>query len=63
MSRNDIGSYLGLAVETVSRMFTRFQEDGLLSVERKHIIIHDLERLHEVAGASTSVRKCSDSSQ
>lgn len=54
MSRNDIGSYLGLAVETVSRMFTRFQEEGLLSVERKHIIIHNLDRLHAVAGASTT---------
>lgn len=51
MSRNDIGNYLGLAVETVSRMFTRFQEDGLLSVERKHIIIHDLERLRTMSGA------------
>ncbi len=51
MSRNDIGNYLGLAVETVSRMFTRFQDDGLLSVERKHIVIHDLIRLKTMAGA------------
>ena len=35
MSRIDIGNYLGLADETVSRLFTRFQEDGLLAVERK----------------------------
>ncbi|HHL45661.1 MAG TPA: fumarate/nitrate reduction transcriptional regulator Fnr [Gammaproteobacteria bacterium] len=58
MSRNDIGNYLGLAVETVSRMFTRFQEDGLLSVERKHIIIHDLTRLKTLAGAVPS--KCGE---
>ncbi len=51
MSRNDIGNYLGLAVETVSRMFTRFQDDGLLTVERKHIIIHDLGQLRRLAGA------------
>jgi len=51
MSRNDIGNYLGLAVETVSRMFTRFQEEGVLSVERKHVIIHDLERLQRLAGS------------
>ena len=50
MSRNDIGNYLGLAVETVSRMFTRFQEEGVLSVERKHVIIHNLERLQRLAG-------------
>ncbi len=37
MSRHEIGSYLGLAVETVSRLFTRFQEEGLLQVERKHV--------------------------
>lgn len=51
MSRNDIGNYLGLAVETVSRMFTRFQEEGVLSVERKHVKIHQLQRLHELASS------------
>lgn len=50
MSRTDIGNYLGLAVETVSRLFTRFQEERILSVDRKHILIHDLERLHVIAG-------------
>lgn len=51
MSRSDIGSYLGLAVETVSRLFTRLQAEGLLSVEHKHVMIHDMERLHRLAGA------------
>lgn len=54
MSRNDIGNYLGLAVETVSRLFTRFQEDRLLSVQRKFIKILDLERLHSAANSSRS---------
>ncbi len=45
MSRHDIGNYLGLAVETVSRMFSRLQEEGVLSVHRKNIHIHDLGRL------------------
>lgn len=49
MSRSDIGNYLGLAVETVSRIFTRFQTDGLLTVRRKHILIHDLEKLSTIA--------------
>src|SRR5690606_24722784 len=52
MSRNDIGNYLGLAVETVSRLFTRFQEDGLLETERKHVRILDLARLSVLAGAN-----------
>lgn len=50
MSRSDIGNYLGLAVETVSRLFTRFQQDGLLRVERRRIRIHDIDRLSLLAG-------------
>lgn len=49
MSRVDIGNYLGLADETVSRLFTRFQEEGLLAVERRHIRLLDLPRLQAVA--------------
>lgn len=49
MSRIDIGNYLGLADETVSRLFTRFQEDGLLAVERKRIRLIDVPRLQAVA--------------
>lgn len=54
MSRNDIGNYLGLVVETVSRLFTRFQDEGLLTVQRKHIRILDPERLHAIACQSRS---------
>ena len=45
MSRGDIGNYLGLALETVSRLFTRFQNEELLKVERRHIELLDRERL------------------
>ncbi len=45
MSRGEIGSYLGLAVETVSRVFTRLQAEGLLSVERRLVRILDPDRL------------------
>jgi CRP/FNR family transcriptional regulator, anaerobic regulatory protein len=45
MSRQDIGSYLGLALETVSRLFTRFQDQGLLKVDRKHVQIEDIDGL------------------
>lgn len=45
MSRQEIGSYLGLALETVSRLFTRFQDEKILKVERKHVQILDLDRL------------------
>jgi CRP/FNR family transcriptional regulator len=45
MSRNDIGNYLGLAVETVSRLFTRFQEQGLLEANGKSVHLLDLDAL------------------
>lgn len=58
MSRHEIGNYLGLAVETVSRLFTRFQDEGLLKVERKHVQLLDLDRLEAlVAGQSSSHSK------
>jgi CRP/FNR family transcriptional regulator len=44
MSRQDLGDYLGLALETVSRLFSRFQEDGLISVQGRQV------RLLDVAG-------------
>lgn len=53
MSRHEIGNYLGLAVETVSRLFTRFQDEGLLKVDRKHVELLDLGALEViVAGAA-----------
>jgi CRP/FNR family transcriptional regulator len=48
MSRHEIGNYLGLAVETVSRLFTRFQEEGLLEVERKHVQLLNLSRIETI---------------
>jgi len=53
MSRQDIGSYLGLALETVSRLFTRFQELKLLKVERKHIEVLDMDALRRVISHKT----------
>jgi CRP/FNR family transcriptional regulator, anaerobic regulatory protein len=45
MSRAEIGSYLGLKLETVSRTFTALQQEGLLEVDKRHIRITDLESL------------------
>lgn len=45
MSRNDIANYLGLAVETVSRLFTRFQDQGLIKVDGKYVKLLTLENL------------------
>jgi CRP/FNR family transcriptional regulator len=49
MSRGDIGSYLGLARETVSRLLTRFQQQGLICMRSKQIQLTDAERLRLIA--------------
>ena len=48
MTRDEIGSYLGLSLETVSRLFSRFQEDNLITVQQKHICILDVPGLRAV---------------
>ena len=49
MPRTDLGNYLGLAVETVSRVFTRLQDQGLLKVNGKDIEILEQSELCKVA--------------
>ena len=49
MSRSDIGNYLGMAEETVCRILTRFQEEGLITTQRRKITLNDLDRLMAVA--------------
>lgn len=53
MSRTDIGNYLGLTVETVSRTFSRFQKMELMSVDNKEVTILDLDKLHLIAHGKT----------
>ena len=48
MTREEIGSYLGLKLETVSRVFSRFQEQGVVAVQQKFIRITDIPGLREV---------------
>jgi CRP/FNR family transcriptional regulator, anaerobic regulatory protein len=51
MPRRDIASHLRLATETVSRLFARFQEEGILTVRRREVEILDSAAL-EALGAS-----------
>lgn len=51
MTREELGSFLGLKLETVSRLFSKFQEDGLLEVNQKHVSIRDGARLEALLAA------------
>jgi CRP/FNR family transcriptional regulator len=51
MTREEIGSYLGLKLETVSRLFSRFQQDGLIEVQQKHVRILNIEGLKRLLNA------------
>jgi CRP/FNR family transcriptional regulator len=48
MTREELGSYLGLKLETVSRLFSRFQEDHLIEVQQKHVRIVDIPGLERI---------------
>jgi CRP/FNR family transcriptional regulator len=52
MSREEIGSYLGLKLETVSRTFSRFQAEGILEVKQRDIRIVDHEGLRKLVNTT-----------
>ena len=54
MSRADIGSFLGLKLETVSRTFSKFQANGLLFVQHRQIRITDPVGLQQIVDGVTS---------
>ena len=48
MTREEIGSYLGLKLETVSRALSHFQAQGLIAVQNKHLRILQMDNLKEL---------------
>jgi CRP/FNR family transcriptional regulator len=56
MTRSDIGNYLGLAVETVSRLLTKFQQNHYIGVQDKEIEILDITSLSELAGTRCHIQ-------
>jgi CRP/FNR family transcriptional regulator len=50
MTRGEIGSYLGLKLETVSRTLSKFQDESLITVQNKQLVLNDLVRLKQIAG-------------
>jgi len=49
MSRQDMGDYLGLSLETISRLLSRFQAEGLLRIHGRQVHLLDLSRLQSIA--------------
>ena len=48
MTREDMGSYLGMKIETVSRTFAKFVNSGIVVVNRRHVQIMDLDALKQL---------------
>ena len=53
MTREEIGSYLGLKLETVSRTFSKFAEDGIVEVKQRHVRILNTDALKEIINTKT----------
>lgn len=54
MSRTDIGNYLGLTIETVSRIFTRLQKQDVIHVDKKEVLIKNMDQLRRIANGDAA---------
>ena len=61
MSRQEIGNYLGLTIETVSRIFSRFQKSGLIDIDRKYVRILNQGELAHMCGGQGDALTSSNS--
>lgn len=50
MTREEIGSYLGLKLETVSRTFSKLMDDGVVEIKQRHVRIVNAEALQQLVG-------------
>lgn len=49
MTRQDVGNYLGLTIESISRLISKFRKQGLLAVEQRDVEVVDLAALKKLA--------------
>lgn len=49
MSRSDMGNYLGLTIETVSRVMGRLNKQSVINLDKKHVVIRDMNALRAIA--------------
>lgn len=57
MARQEIANYLGLTIETVSRLFGRFQRAGLINIKRKHVHIKNMGTLRNISSGCVGDHK------
>jgi len=50
MSREEIGNHLGLTLETISRLFSRFAREGIIKINQREVKILDMHGLDELIG-------------
>jgi CRP/FNR family transcriptional regulator len=55
MTREEIGSYLGMKLETVSRTFSKFAEDGIIDVKQRHVQIKNVDALRQIVNPQTCI--------
>ncbi len=55
MSREEIGSYLGMKIETVSRTFSKFAEDGIVEVKQRHVRILNTQALKDIVNPQACI--------
>jgi len=53
MSREEIGSYLGMKLETVSRTFSKFSEEGIIEVKQRYVRILEPDALKKICNPTT----------
>ena len=49
MSRSDMGNYLGLTIETVSRVMGRLHKQGVIALDKKHVVINNMKQLQDTS--------------
>ncbi len=55
MSREEIGSFLGMKIETVSRTFSKFAEEGIVEVKQRHVRILNTQALKDIVNPQACI--------
>ena len=63
MSREEIGNFLGLTLETVSRLLSRFARENLIRIKQRDVTILDMDALRQLSGKSQTVQVTADAAE